>query len=231
MYIPNMTIAKRLDTAMKAAGFETQSALSRKSGVPQPTINRILKGLGKKGPETETIKKLAAACNVSASWLIDETNETRQTGGDAYNAGPEQNLPKGKYVALVGIGQGGADGYISINDYLPGDGDGYIYTYSRDPGAYGLRVRGDSMRPRIKSGEFLVVEPTSEAQPGDDVVVKLNNDKALVKEMLWVREDEVSLGSINNGIPPITIQLADIRSIHRVAAIVPRGSALLKARE
>ncbi|MFZ3286594.1 MAG: helix-turn-helix transcriptional regulator [Telluria sp.] len=64
-----MSISNRLDEAMKAAKFESQSALSRASGVPQPTINRILKGPTKKGPETDTLMKLAAACNVTLDWL------------------------------------------------------------------------------------------------------------------------------------------------------------------
>lgn len=147
-----------------------------------------------------------------------------------FNAGEVLELRQGRYVAIVGIGQGGPDGYISINDYAAGDGDGYIYTYSPDPDAYGIRVRGDSMRPRIKSGEYIVAEPNIEAQPGDDVVVRRKDGRALVKELLWIRDGEASLGSINNGIPPITMQMNEIESIHRLAAIVPRGSALLKAR-
>jgi transcriptional regulator with XRE-family HTH domain len=69
MYSQDMTIGDRLDKAMKARDVESQSELARKSTVPQPTINRILKGGGKKGPETETIKKLASALSVSFTWL------------------------------------------------------------------------------------------------------------------------------------------------------------------
>lgn len=65
----DMDIASRLDEAMKAARIPSQSALSRASGIPQPTINRILKGVGAKGPEAHTLVKLAAACNVSFDWL------------------------------------------------------------------------------------------------------------------------------------------------------------------
>lgn len=49
----------------------SQSALARISGVPQPTINRILKGGGKKGPETATVKKLAEALRVRFEWLME----------------------------------------------------------------------------------------------------------------------------------------------------------------
>lgn len=67
-----MNIAARLDEAMSDAGFgSNQSALHRASQVPQPTINRILQGGGKRGPETETVKKLAAACNVNFLWLME----------------------------------------------------------------------------------------------------------------------------------------------------------------
>lgn len=68
-YSPRMSIGNRLDKAMADAKIPSQSALQRISGVPQATISRILKGDGKRGPETETIRKLAAACNVSFEWL------------------------------------------------------------------------------------------------------------------------------------------------------------------
>lgn len=69
-----MKIGERLDEAMKAAGHASQAALSRASGVPQPTINRILNGtVGKYGPEVETVKRLAIACGVTFAWLNEGT--------------------------------------------------------------------------------------------------------------------------------------------------------------
>ena len=67
--VGRMNIGNRLDQAMKAARIKSQSELSRLSGVPQATISRILKDVGAKGPETDTIKKLAKACKVSFAWL------------------------------------------------------------------------------------------------------------------------------------------------------------------
>jgi len=78
MYSARMSIGDRLDEAMKAAKFESQSALQRASGVPQATISRILKGDSKKGPETDTIRKLAVACNVKFEWLLEGTDGTAE---------------------------------------------------------------------------------------------------------------------------------------------------------
>nr|WP_049831510.1 helix-turn-helix transcriptional regulator [Janthinobacterium sp. Marseille] len=80
-----MTIGNRLDQAMKAARIKSQSELARISGVPQATISRILKGVGSKGPETETVKKLAKACRVSFSWLNEGT------AGDDEHAGAQED--------------------------------------------------------------------------------------------------------------------------------------------
>lgn len=78
MYSQPMTIGTRLDQAMKEAGYESQSALARASKVPQPTINRILKGAGEKGPEAATVRKLAEACNVSFEWLNEGIGEKKR---------------------------------------------------------------------------------------------------------------------------------------------------------
>ena len=66
-----MNISDRLDIAMRRAGYRSQSALARASGVSQPSINRILKTPGTVGPDSDTIKKLAAACGVSFEWLLN----------------------------------------------------------------------------------------------------------------------------------------------------------------
>lgn len=70
------TIGDRLDKAMRDAKIPKQKDLERETArvgrrIPQATISRILKGSNKNGPETETIKALAAACGVSFVWLMN----------------------------------------------------------------------------------------------------------------------------------------------------------------
>ncbi|WP_227459675.1 helix-turn-helix domain-containing protein [Cupriavidus pauculus] len=65
-----MTIATRLDRLMQDRKVKSQSALARMADVPQPTINRILKGQTET-PELSTIKKIARALQVPSIWLIE----------------------------------------------------------------------------------------------------------------------------------------------------------------
>lgn len=127
-------------------------------------------------------------------------------------------------VPIVGSVQGGDNGYLLELEYPPGHGDGSITYPAKNQNTYALRVRGDSMRPRIKDGEFVVVDPEYQAIPGDEIIVCLKNGKKMVKEYLYKRNDTITLGSINNGHTNITVELKDIEKMHYVAAIIPRGS-------
>jgi transcriptional regulator with XRE-family HTH domain len=69
---PRMNLATNLDEAMQARGYKSQSALGRAAGVPQPTINRILKGTTPT-PDLATLQKLADALEVDVEWLTTRT--------------------------------------------------------------------------------------------------------------------------------------------------------------
>lgn len=73
-------ISDRLAWAMTHANFKSQKDLERASGIPQPTINRILNKPGKKGPESETVRLLADACGVSFLWLNEGSGSPMRSG-------------------------------------------------------------------------------------------------------------------------------------------------------
>lgn len=137
---------------------------------------------------------------------------------------PAPQLREFKDVPVVGTIQAGDLGLFEELDYPTGFGDGFITYPKKDECSYALRVRGDSMRPRIKSGEFIVVEPHTVPQNGDDVAVTMLDGRRMVKELLYIRDNEVCLGSINQDHPNITVQMQEIEKMHYVAAIIPRGA-------
>lgn len=83
-------IAERLDAAMKARKVKTQTRLAELSGVPQPTIARILKGGGRQGPETETLRPLASSLRVHLRWLQEGLGPM-----DVSEAAPENPVEHG----------------------------------------------------------------------------------------------------------------------------------------
>lgn len=128
-----------------------------------------------------------------------------------------------KKIPVIGEVKGGDDGYLEELEYPVGFGDGYVEYPTTDPNAYAVRVRGDSMHPRYRAGEFVIVEPNIEAQEGDDVVVVCSNGRKMLKQLNWRRDGELQLLSVNNGYGPLTLSIHEVRSIQLAAGRVRRS--------
>ena len=192
--------------------------VAQSTGIPQPTIYRILSG-ETQNPRVATLATLAKHFRVSLEAL--QSTDMRLT---EVSTSPIPISQPFRQVPVVGHVKGGTDGYLEELDYPTGNGDGHVEYPARDANAYALRVKGDSMRPRIRPGEFVIIEPNHRASPGDDVVVIATDGRKLLKEFLYERGGDVVLGSINLENGPITLPRTDIISIHYVAAIVPAGA-------
>lgn len=203
--------------ARKAAQM-SQEQLASQCGVSQKTISKIERG-DQHG--STKIAELAAALRVSPHWL--GTGRGRREPGSAYpERAPTGAEPSMEVVGIpvVGTAQAGDDGYWEELQYPPGHGDGYIRYSSSDPNAYALRVRGDSMRPRIKPGEFIIIEPNFPIAQGDEVLLTTTDGRSMVKVLGPRRDGMVELQSINEDHRPITLDLTQIRTMHHVAGIV-----------
>lgn len=172
---------------MKEAGYATQSALSRASGVPQPTINRILNGVGKKGPEAHTLVQLAAACNVTFDWL-HEGIEPRQRGALPGALLPSQFTPvviapedDTRFYQIQKVRLRLSAG-ISGFAVEPETHDGSTLSVPRnwaDRNGFiperliGIKIRGESMEPALYEDDLVIVN-TADAKPVDGAVFAVN---------------------------------------------------------
>lgn len=59
------------------------------------------------------------------------------------------------------------------------DGLGFVSLPSKDPHAYALKVHGQDYSPRVRHGEYLVIEPSLAFHPGDEVIICLKDEDAL----------------------------------------------------
>lgn len=98
-------------------------------------------------------------------------------------------------------------------------GERYLEFHSRDPKAYALLVKGNSMRPRVKSGEFLIIEPSTDPLPGDDVLLKLEDGTQMVVQLLYARDREYTVRDVNEAHPTAWFADYDLVSIQTITAI------------
>ena len=87
-----------------------------------------------------------------------------------------------------------------------------------DPHAYAVEIRGDSMFPRFKDGERVVVSPQSGAGPGHDVVARLATGEVVCKTLQLARGQQVLLASANPTHEDLLLARRDIIFLHRVVA-------------
>lgn len=112
-------------------------------------------------------------------------------------------------------------GAVKIVEMASADKARFLQFHSRDPDAYALLVRGNKLRPRVKSGEFLVVEPNQNVVPGDDALVTLTNGEHMVAQLLYFYpgEEEITFGDINESAPTTLLTASEITSMHLISAI------------
>lgn len=154
----------------------------------------------------------------------DENGGTQEVQGiyfkpEAVATGPALAVSAGS-VPVVGKAMLGTDGYFEELDYPAGHGDGRLMVPSTDPNAYGLRVVGSSMMPRIKNGEFVLIEPNHTYMSGDEVLIRTVDGKSMIKEFIYFRDGLYRFDSVNPGTEPILLPAEQIEKIHYVAGIL-----------
>ncbi|MDN6857253.1 S24 family peptidase [Pseudomonas sp. CAN2814] len=123
-------------------------------------------------------------------------------------------------VPVIGKAMLGTDGYFEAIDFPVGVGDGRLMVPSNDPNAYGLRVVGTSMTPRIKNGEYVLIEPNHPYVSGDEVMVRTASGQAMIKEFIYHRDGLYRFDSVNPGHPPLLIEEEKVDKIHYVGGIL-----------
>lgn len=77
---------------------------------------------------------------------------------------------------------------------------------------FGLRIKGDSMSPRIADGDVVIVRQQCTAECGDIVIAKVNGDTACCKKFLKLK-DGITLVSFNPAYNPMIFTNSQINSM------------------
>lgn len=188
---------------------------------PQTLHNWETRGVSKQGA-----LKAQSVIGCDAKWILDGEGDM----------GPDRTTPrvtdshveypvrpnKIHTVPVVGQGAGGdlAERIWTDGDYPVGSTDQYAEVASHDPHAFIVKVVGTSMIPRFNPGEYALVEPMTEPDLEDDVLVRLSNGQTMIKRLLSRRGGHVRLGSYNDP-TVLTFEKGEITWIYYVAYPVP----------
>ena len=77
---------------------------------------------------------------------------------------------------------------------------------------FGLSIKGDSMYPKIEDGDTVIVKYQPDAENGDIVIAAINGEDAVCKK-LYLREDGLTLVSLNPMYDPLVFTASDVRDI------------------
>jgi DNA-binding transcriptional regulator YiaG len=209
----------RIQEMLSETGLDAD-AFAMKANIPPAHVRAWLSD---GGPiSLEDAVAVQSAYGYSSTWVFARIGDKMATivHNDEYRPRP---LGKKKALAVVGMAQLGDNGFWADIEHAVGHGDGYIDWPTNDPDAYALECDGESMRPRIKPGEFVIVEPNHAFQPGDEVLVKSKDGRVMVKEFAYKAQGRYHLLSINETHGKISLGDDEIEKMHYVAGIAKRS--------
>ncbi|HEY4776869.1 MAG TPA: transcriptional repressor LexA [Candidatus Acidoferrales bacterium] len=93
--------------------------------------------------------------------------------------------------------------------------------FARGQNTYVLQVQGESMRDdHILDGDFIVVEQTQVANPGEIVVALVGEDQATVKRFYREPGGKIRLQPANSQMAPIIVPATDVKIQGRVVGVL-----------
>lgn len=175
------------------------SAFAEKIGKSQSQASQIagenpIKGIGNK-----------IAAEIEAVFLLERGWLDRIHGDSNVETAPAL---RGKVPLISWVAAG--DWCEAHDPYPPGDAEMWLQV-SANYGlrSYGLRVRGESMLPRFREGEIIIVDPDARTDSGNYVIARKDGSKEVTFKQLVIEGEAVYLKPLNPQWPDPIIKIDD----------------------
>lgn len=182
-------------------------------GVSRATLYRYESSENDKIP-SNILEKLAQVLGTNREYLMgieDERNEWLKN-----NAIPLSEITKRPIMGVVRAGSGG----ITFEEEL---GEEFVETsvmkgYS--PGEFfWLRVKGDSMEPRLFENDLVLVRKQSSVDSGTYAIVLVDDEEGVVKKVIY-DESSITLISQNHNYPPRKFENKEVLRVRIVGQVI-----------
>ena len=184
----------------------SQQDLADRLDVNKVTISQYERGVRK--PDLNALTALCDIFNVSSDYLIGKDDTTIRIVG---KEGLERLVSaRTKRIPVLGRVAAGIP-IDAIEDVLE-DWEEIPEAMAATGEFFGLKIKGDSMQPRIAEGDVVIVRSQPDAESGDVVIVQVNGDHATCKRLMK-HETGISLISFNPMYAPINFTNVEIESL------------------
>lgn len=153
---------------------------------------------GRTEPDKEIALKIAQLCGVSLDYVL----------------GFEDDAPNFSRIPVLGNTAAGIP-ISAIEDFDSDDPDDWeeISNHMARSGQYiALRIKGDSMEPRMRTGDVVIVRLQPDVEDGDIAIVRVNGDEATCKKIKKTPEG-LWLISTNPNYDPMFYSPKDVESL------------------
>lgn len=190
-------LAQNLDRLMRLHS-KTRRDLCNDLSISYMTLSDWLRG--KTYPRIEKLERLAEYFGVSKSVLVEQ--HASQV--------PQINIPKAVRIPVfarvaAGIPIDAIEEVIDWEEISP--------EVAADGEYFAIRVKGDSMEPRITNGDVIIVRKQEDADDGDLVVALIDGNDAVCKRLRKYENGMVALISTNPAYDPMYFSKAEVDSV------------------
>ncbi len=192
-----MNFGERIKALRQSRGW-SQELLAAKAGLNRTTLLRY--EAGTIGIPAKTLQQIADALEAPITYLYGLSESQ-------VNLGPWEAIP------LLGSIPAGelrfteetVEGYRMVpKDQVKGG----IH--------FALRVQGECMAPRYRTGYLAIVRVQPEVENGEIAVVVVDNEEATLKRVFYQDNERVILRADNTDYPPILVDARNMRVIGKV---------------
>lgn len=187
-----------------------QIDVANKSGISKGRVSRWMSG--ENIPYGESLSKLAEVLGVSTDRLLGKVDPIEKfIKADTID---DINLPFNLETTVPILGAVAAGVPISAQEDVVGE----IPVRDKQGDFFALKIKGDSMSPRIMDGDIVLVDPQGNVEDGN-VVIALVDGEATCK-VLKRSHNAVSLVPFNAAYPPLVYTGSDAEGMRILGKVV-----------
>lgn len=162
-----------------------QAELAKKLNVSSQSVTNWCKGT--KSPRMDKVDAMCKIFNCKRSDLMEE-----------HTSNPQRQA-KTRTIDVLGRVAAGIP-LNAITDII--DTEEITEDLAKTGDFFGLKIKGDSMEPRIYDGDVVIVRQQNDAESGDIVIAMVNGDDAVCKRLVKYATS-IALVSLNSKYEPM----------------------------